>query len=139
MISRPLTIVSGLFLVSGALALVGWVAGVVFKSHVVFDLQILNLWIGRWLMNRDPRGRSAAVLVLIVSIALSPIALVIVAVMDIVPTVNIYGVVVGTSWAVVAPYVVASTALSAWQVHVLRRPEIRALFHSAMEPVAPIT
>lgn len=137
--SRSLTIVSCLFLVSGVLALVGWIADVMLKPQATFHLQILNLWIGRWLLHRDPRGHSAAMLVLVVSIVLTPLLLVIMAMMAIVPTVHLYGVVVGTSWAVVAPYFVVSTAISVWQLHVLRRPEIRALFDSTTEPAMRAT
>ncbi len=134
--SRALTIVSGLFLVSGALALVEWIVGLMLKPQVNFDIAILNLWIGRWLMQRERRGHTLAIGVSVISIVLWPIVLVLFALFDGVPTLNLYSVVERKSWAAVVAFAVFSSALSAWKYYVLTRPDIRALFASTMEPVA---
>lgn len=131
---RPLNMVAYVFMASGCFALIGYLGDLFFSEHAHFDPSILDLWIGRWLMEREPRGYRLAIFLSVLSMILAPASLVLVAMIGIVPSVQIVGVEIAQrSWPAFELMTLAWTLLNACQFHVLRRPHIRALFPDSAE------
>lgn len=134
---RALIIVAYLFIASGIFALVVYLGDLVFSEHVRFNPKILDFWIGRWLLEREPRGYRLAVFFSGVAMILSPVILVFFAMIGTLPTWRFVGVdIAQPSWPVYASLILASAGLNACQYHVLRRPHIRALFPDPAESSA---
>lgn len=131
---RALNVVACLFIASGALALVDYVVDLVSTDRVHFPVQILNLWIGRWLLEREPRGYRFAVFFSGAAIILIPIGLAILAMVGAQPAFVVAGVEFAhPSFPVYALIMLARAALNVWQFRVLRRSDIRALFPDPVE------
>lgn len=139
---RALKIVAGLFILSGGWAIVGFVLRLCFSQPVIVDLTVFDLLIGRWLLNREPRGHFWALVSISFEILGVVIMLVLIAFADAKPEFKIAGNVIGhphPALAFIGISVLSSVTF--WQYHVLMRPDIRVLFANpkpmATEPVAP--
>ena len=131
---RALNLAAYLFMAFGAFALVGYVGDLLFSDRVVFDLNVLDLWIGCWLLARDPRGYRLAVVFSGAAMIFAPVSLMVVAVIGVRPTWRFVGVdIAHGSLPVFASLILAWAGLHACQYYLLRRPHIRALFADPAE------
>lgn len=134
---RALTVVAALFVASGALALIGVATDLLFHSRFNLDFSVLNLWIGRWLVAHEPRGRRWA----LVAIQLSLVALPLVGLFALLsttgPELRVFGLPLGRLSPVSSCAFVATVfAVQLWQYRILNRPDVRALFPDGPADVA---
>ena len=126
---RALTIVAALFVVSGALALIGVATDLLIHSRLNMDFSVLNLWIGRWLLAREPRGRRWALVVLRLSLVALPLAGLFTLLTTTTPEVRVFGFLVGRASPILSCAFVATVfAVQLWQYRILNRPDVRELF-----------
>ena len=139
--ARTLDVIGLLYIATGVFGLVNYVSDLVSTNNVVFDMRILCLWIGRWLIDRDLRGYQLAVFVSGAIMILAPTLLVLGAVLAVLSTKWPDGFDFRPgAWLVYTFFTLAWAGLHAFLFYALRRPHARALFpDSAARNVQPTT
>ena len=138
--SRTLDVLGLLYIATGVFGLVNYVGDLVSTNNVVFDMRILCLWIGRWLIDRDLRGYQLAVFVSGAIMILAPALLVLAAVTAVVAMK--WPVVFDPrpgAWLVHTFFTLAWAGLHAFLFLALRRTHTRALFPDSAARSAPST
>ena len=127
--ARALDLLGLLYIATGVFGLVNYVSDLVSTNNVVFDMRILCLWIGRWLIDRDLRGYQLAVFVSGAIMILAPTLLVLGAVLAVLSTKWPDGFDFRPgAWLVYTFFTFAWAGLHAFLFYALRRPRTRALF-----------
>ncbi len=134
---RALKVVAALFMVSGVLAVIGVAVDLLYHARVNFDFAVLNLWIGRWLLAHETRGRRWALIVIQLNLLILPLVGLLGLFTTASPELRVFGVLVGrVSPVVFSGFAAAVCALQLWKYRVLNRSDIRALFPEPSGEVA---
>lgn len=128
---RSLTVVAALFVLSGVLALVEIVLALL-SGRIDLNFGVLGVPIGWGLLHLSPGWRTLAVVFLLIAVVGLPIIALLFLGASGPVTVTLFGWSVGSASKELALVVSAlAFAMSAWQLWVLMRPDIRALFEVA--------
>ncbi len=128
---RSLTVVAALFIFDGALAVLEIVLALL-GGRIDLNFGVLGIPIGWGLLHLSSGWRSLALLFLGIAVVGIPIiALLFLGAGPV--TFSLFGFAAGNAPKELALAVAALAALSAWQLWVLTRPDIRALFEAARQ------
>ncbi|MCC6245941.1 MAG: hypothetical protein IT353_24120 [Gemmatimonadaceae bacterium] len=127
--ARALDVLGLLCIATGVFGLVNYVSDLISTSMVTFDMRILLLWTGYWLIKRDLRGYHVAVFISFAMMILTPTLLVLSAVIAMLASVQSGGADSShVPWLAIALLSLVWSGLSAGLYYGLRRPQTRALF-----------
>jgi len=133
-----LVVVAWIFIIEGIAAIVPTARTLLVEQRIDLNLTLLGLWIGPGLLRGQASHRRWALVMLRVALVLSAIVFLVVVLSPSVPRIIVFH---GSLGSLSRGYLLATIGFvltgMVWQLRVLQRPDVRALFENPVRELPP--